>query len=60
MISICLALGEMGRNSPLVLPPGAEKDAEGEMSKLSIVNTLLKMLKSSKESNKVAIITQIH
>ena len=52
-MSACLALGEIGRHSPLLLPSGGEGDGEGEITKWSIVSSLLKILKSASEPNKV-------
>ncbi|XP_056020008.1 proteasome adapter and scaffold protein ECM29-like [Ostrea edulis] len=51
--SACLALGEISRNMSLPLPPGEENDNEGEVTKLSILNLLLKLIKTSSQNNKV-------
>ncbi|XP_062591295.1 proteasome adapter and scaffold protein ECM29-like [Saccostrea cucullata] len=51
--SACLALGEISRNMSLPLPPGEENDDKGEVTKLSILNMLLKLIKSSSQNNKV-------
>lgn len=51
--SACLSLGEIGRNMALPLPPGEESDSEGEVTKMSILNMLLKLIKSSSQNNKV-------
>lgn len=51
--AICLAIGEIGCSSALLLPPGESGDDEEKITKLYVVNTLLKMVKSSKETNKV-------
>jgi hypothetical protein len=37
----------------LLLPSGGEGDGEGEITKWSIVSSLLKILKSASEPNKV-------
>lgn len=50
--SICLAIGEIGRNSALLLPSGGEGDSQEKITKLSLIKTLLKMVKSGKETNK--------
>ncbi|KAK3091483.1 hypothetical protein FSP39_020174, partial [Pinctada imbricata] len=50
--SACLALGEMGRRSSLLLPPGGEGDQEGEITQLWLINTLLRMIRSSSQPNK--------
>lgn len=50
--SICLAIGEIGRNSALLLPSGAEGDGQEKITKLSLVKVLLKMVTSGKETNK--------
>lgn len=52
-MSACLSLGEIGRNAQLLLPSGGGDDGEGEITKLSIVTSLLKILKSGSEPNKV-------
>lgn len=47
-IAACTALGEIGRNSHLLIP------AEGEgLTKLSVVENLLARIPSGKESTKV-------
>lgn len=51
--SACLSLGEISRNMALPLPPGEESDSEGEVTKMSILNMLLKLIKSSSQNNKV-------
>lgn len=51
--SACLSLGEITRNMALPLPPGEESDSEGEVTKMSILNMLLKLIKSSSQNNKV-------
>jgi len=48
----CQALGEIGRNAPLPLPPGSQ-ETQGEVTKLSVVNNLLAIIKSGKENTKV-------
>lgn len=77
----CLALGEIGRNGPLPLPPGGEVvvsngvlhsgaelegsdrqedskrakvENEEEITKSSVVKTLIAMIKTSNEANKVS------
>ncbi|XP_060085987.1 proteasome adapter and scaffold protein ECM29-like [Ylistrum balloti] len=50
--SICLAIGEIGRNSALLLPSGAEGDGQEKITKLSLIKVLLKMVTSGKETNK--------
>lgn len=52
-MATCLALGEIGRSSSLLLPAGGEGDGKGETTKLSVISSLLKMLKASSEPNKV-------
>ncbi|CAG2238012.1 ECM29 [Mytilus edulis] len=52
-MSACLSLGEIGRNAQLLLPSGGGDDGEGEITKLSIVTSLLKILKSGSEPNKI-------
>ncbi|XP_033738890.1 proteasome adapter and scaffold protein ECM29-like [Pecten maximus] len=49
---VCLAIGEIGRNSPLLLPSGAEGDSQEKLTKLSLIKVLLKMVTSGKETNK--------
>ncbi|CAG2228106.1 ECM29 [Mytilus edulis] len=44
---------EIGRNAQLLLPSGGGDDGEGEITKLSIVTSLLKILKSGSEPNKI-------
>lgn len=51
--SACLSLGEISRNMALPLPSGEESDNEGEITKMSILNMLLKLIKSSSQNNKV-------
>ncbi|XP_061192483.1 proteasome adapter and scaffold protein ECM29-like [Saccostrea echinata] len=51
--SACLALGEISRNMSLPMPPGEENEDKGEITKLSILNMLLKLIKSSSQNNKV-------
>ena len=50
----CQAIGEIGRNCSLPLPPGDQGSSDGEITKLTIVENLLAIIKSGKESNKVA------
>ncbi|XP_021353886.1 proteasome-associated protein ECM29 homolog [Mizuhopecten yessoensis] len=50
--SICLAIGEIGRNSALLLPSGGEGDSEENTTKFSLIKVLLKMVTSGKETNK--------
>ena len=52
-MNACLAFGEIGRNSSLLLPSGGEGDGEGDITKWSIVTSLLKILKTGSEPNKV-------
>ncbi|XP_046357928.2 proteasome adapter and scaffold protein ECM29-like isoform X1 [Haliotis rufescens] len=48
----CIALGEIGRNAPLPVPPGGEEDKKEDITKWNIMTWLVNMLKTSKESNK--------
>ncbi|XP_070194752.1 proteasome adapter and scaffold protein ECM29-like isoform X2 [Littorina saxatilis] len=50
--AVCIALGEIAKSTPLPLPVGAETDAEGDITKLSLVNKLIGMVKTTKETNK--------
>ncbi|KAL5016584.1 hypothetical protein ScPMuIL_006173 [Solemya velum] len=45
----CIALGEIGRTSALPLPTGAEGDSKEEVTKLSLVNTLINIVKTGRE-----------
>ncbi|KAL3868785.1 hypothetical protein ACJMK2_041546 [Sinanodonta woodiana] len=49
-LGACSAMGEIGRNAALPLPTGEEN--EEEITKLSVVNNLLAMVKSGKETPK--------
>lgn len=49
----CQAIGEIGRNATLPLPPGDESSPEGEITQLSVVKQLVSIIKSGKESSKV-------
>lgn len=53
--AVCMALGEIGKTTALMLPPGGDGDAEGGITKLSITNKLIGIIKTSKEINKVLI-----
>lgn len=49
----CIALGEIGRNGALPLPNGSEDDTEDseEVTKLSVVKSLLRLVQSIKEKD---------
>lgn len=51
----CQAVGEIGRNAPLPLPPGDDSSGEGEITKLSLVKNLLAIIKSGKENTKARV-----
>ena len=57
--SACIAIGEMGRNAALLLPSGGENNSEGEITKLSLVEMLLKMIKTSNQPNKVLVLRRV-
>ena len=48
----CLSLGEIGRNGALPLPAASEN--EKTVTKLTVTNKLLALVKSSKQHNKVS------
>ncbi|KAL4235658.1 hypothetical protein ACF0H5_004053 [Mactra antiquata] len=48
----CQAVGEIGRNAALPLPPGDEQCNEGEITQLAVVKQLISIIKSGKESSK--------
>lgn len=54
-VAMCMALGEIGKSTSLPLPAGGEGDAEGEITKLSILNKLIGLIKTVKEINKVGV-----
>ena len=49
----CTAIGEIGRNGALPLPEGEGDAGDGEITKLSVVNNLLAIVRSGKENAKV-------
>ena len=49
----CTAIGEIGRNGALPLPDGEGDGGDGEITKLSVVNNLLAIVRSGKENSKV-------
>ena len=49
----CQAIGEIGRNCSLPLPPGEQGSSDGEITKLTVVQNLLAIIKSGKENAKV-------
>ena len=58
--AVCIAVGEMAKVTALLLPPGEEKDAKegGEVTKLAMVNKLIGMIKTTKETNKVCVLRE--
>ncbi|KAH3831754.1 hypothetical protein DPMN_105024 [Dreissena polymorpha] len=48
----CQSLGEIGRNAPLTLPLGGGDASTEEITKLSVINNLLAIVKSGKENVK--------
>lgn len=48
----CTAIGEIGRNGALPLPEGEGDGGDGEITKLSVVNNLLAIVRSGKENAK--------
>lgn len=48
----CQAIGEIGRNVALPLPPGDDGQIEGEITKFSVVKNLLAIIISGKEAQK--------
>ena len=51
----CTAIGEIGRNGALPLPDGEGDAGDGEITKLSVVNNLLAIVRSGKENTKVLL-----
>lgn len=51
----CIALGEIGRNGPLPLAPGSPDDKEDseEVTKLTVVKSLLRLVQSIKEKDPI-------
>ncbi|KAK7476082.1 hypothetical protein BaRGS_00032709 [Batillaria attramentaria] len=50
--ALCVALGEIGKSTALPLPPGGDGDAEGGITKYSLINKLVGLIKTTKEINK--------
>ncbi|KAL8623767.1 hypothetical protein ACOMHN_054073 [Nucella lapillus] len=50
--AVCIALGEIAKSTALPLPTGGGSEAEGEITKLSLLNKLIGMIKTAKENNK--------
>ena len=57
--AVCIALGEITKHAALPLPSGGDGDAAGEITKLSLVNKLIGMIKTTKETNKVCLPLQV-
>jgi hypothetical protein len=53
----CQAIGEIGRNAALPLPPGGDSSDDGEITKLSTVKNLVSIIKSGKETSKVNLLS---
>ena len=53
--AVCIALGVITKSTALPLPAGGEGDAAEEVTKLSLVNKLIGMIKTAKETNKVSV-----
>lgn len=53
----CIALGEIGRNGPLPLAPGSPDDKEDseEVTKLTVVKSLLRLVQSIKEKDPIKV-----
>ena len=57
--AVCIALGAITKNIALPLPSGGEGDDAGEITKLSLVNKLIGMIKTTKETNKVCLLLDV-
>ena len=54
--AVCIALGVITKSTALPLPAGGEGDTAEEVTKLSLVNKLIGMIKTAKETNKVSVL----